>query len=140
MKKKNILMVAVLIIVAVLLTNLYFLFASSCTAVEEIEATLTVKRIPDRVMLGLNADTDGLHFGVISPGIAAMRKVTIQHSDDAAVEVRMEGELASWTSISPAEFNLSAGETGEVAFEVNVPNYALPGNYSGTAVFCIREE
>ena len=127
------------VVAVVLFANLFVLSRNSCTTVKKIEATLTVKIIPEHVMLGLNADTDNLHFGVVSPGIAAMRKVKIQHSEKALVSARMEGELASWTSISPAEFKVLAGETHEVAFEVDVPRYALPGNYSGTVIFCIKE-
>lgn len=143
MKKKNMVILTatvVVLVVAVLSANLFFLPRSSCTALQKIDATMTVKIISARAMLGLNADTDALKFGVVSPGITAMRKVKVQHPDDALVRVAMEGELARWTSISPAEFNLSAGETTEVALEVSVPNYALPGNYSGTAVFCIKEQ
>lgn len=140
MKKKNILITAGVIVVIVVLINFFFLFHSSCTTLKKIDATLKVKIIPERNMLGLNADTDALKFGVISPGIAAMRKINVQHSKAVLVQVRMDGELGLWTSISPAEFNLSAGETKEVALEVNVPLYALQGNYTGTAVICIQEQ
>ncbi len=140
MGKRKILAAAVLaVIIAVMLINLSFLYFASCTRVEKIEAQLKVKIVPGRAMLGLNADTDSLNFGVVSPGIAALRKVKVQHSAAATVKASLEGELASWTSISPAEFNVSAGEIKEVAFEIMVPNYALPGNYSGTAIFCLQE-
>ena len=139
MNKKNILITAGIIVAVVLLLNLFFLSTSSCTTLQKIDATLIVKIIPERNMLGLNADTDALKFGVISPGIAAMRKLNVQHSNAASVKVKMDGELGPWTSISPSEFNLSAGETKEVALEVSVPLYALQGNYTGTAVVCIKE-
>lgn len=140
MKGKNILITAGVIVTVMLLIDLFFLSFYSCTKIEKVEATLTVKIIPGKSMLGLNADTDALKFGVISPGIAAMRRLNVQHSEAASVQVRMQGELASWTSISPAYFNLSAGETKEVALEVGVPRYALPGNYTGIAVICIQEQ
>src|SRR3989338_8239414 len=139
MNKKNILITAGIIVAVVLLLNLFFLSTSSCTTLQKIDATLTVKIIPERNLLGLNADTDALKFGVISPGIASMRKINVQHSNAASIKVRMDGELGLWTSISPSEFNLSAGETKEVALEVSVPLYALQGNYTGTAVVCIKE-
>ncbi len=137
--KKIFLTIAAVIVAIVLLANFFSLLRYSCSSLIKKEATLTVKIIPGMGMLGLNADTDALKFGVVSPGIVAMRKVNVQHSRDASVRARMEGELGRWTSISPAEFNLSADETKEVAFEVSVPPYALSGNYSGTAVFCIKE-
>ncbi len=127
------------VIILIMFINIYFLYSAPCTNVERRDAQLKVKIVAGRAMLGLNADTDSLNFGVVSPGIAAMRKVNIQHNADATIKASMEGELASWASISPAEFNVSAGEIREVAFEIAVPNYALPGNYSGTAVFCIKE-
>ncbi len=139
LQRKTAVLIAVVIAAAVLMSNLVIFSLYSCTTLEKIEASLTVKIIPGLALLGLNADTDSLMFGAVSPGISAMRKIEIQHSKDAKVKVLMEGELASWTTISPAEFNISPGEIKEVAFEVNVPGYALPGNYSGAAVLCIRE-
>jgi len=139
MIKKNIIFVIVFVMAIVLVVNFYVLSQHSCTTLQKIEATLTVKIIPGLGMLGLNADTDALRFGVVSPGIAAMRKIYIEHSEDAVVQVRMQGELASWTSISPETFNISQGESKEVIFEVSVPKYALPGNYTGAAVLCIQE-
>lgn len=128
-----------LFLVVLVLVNLYLFSLASCTSVERIGGSLTVKIVPGRTMLGLNADTDSLAWGVVSPGITAQRKVTVRRSRDAQVKVWMEGELSSWASVSPSNFTLFAGESKEVSFDVTVPAYALPGNYTATAVFCIKE-
>ncbi len=139
-KRKVLIAVVFTVIIAVMLINFSFLYFAPCTRVEKMDAHLKVKIVSGRAMLGLNADTDSLNFGVVSPGIAAMRKINVQHSNAASVIVRMDGELGPWTNISPAEFNLSAGETKEVAFEIMVPLYALQGNYTGKAAVCIKEK
>ena len=126
--------------IAIIFISVFVVRTSSCSSIEQINATIKVKIIPNRGMLGLNADTDSLKFGVVSPGITAQRKVVIEHKDEATVLVTMEGPLAVWTVINPAEFSLLPGEKREVLFDVNVPLNAFPGDYAGKAVFCIKEQ
>ena len=133
---------AVIIPTAVILASLLsivLLVKASCSSVQTIDASIKVKIIPGRGMLGLNADTDSLKFGVVSPGMIATRKVTVQHPRKAMASIAMKGQLSSWTAVSPSVVELEAGETKEVLFEVAVPAEALVGNYTGEAVFCIKE-
>ncbi|MBI2666007.1 hypothetical protein HYX13_00180 [Candidatus Woesearchaeota archaeon] len=127
-----------------LLVLFIFLFAtfrqeSPCTAVETVNASLKVKIIPGRGMLGFNADTDYLNFGVVSPGISIERKVRFQHSKNASITVTMGRDLDVWTTIIPSSFKSTAGRETEVSFEVVVPPGAPEGEYYGKASFCIKE-
>lgn len=130
---------AVIVIILSLLASLTFFSSTGCIPVKQLDASLKVKVLPTRGMLGLNADTDSLKFGVVSPGLIAERKVLFQHSRPAKVTVAMEGDLAGWTSVIPAEFSSAPQETKEVRFEVQVPLDAGPGDYTGRAVFCVKE-
>ncbi len=139
MNRKIFLFTIVLVAMVSIGISFYFFYNPPCTSVKIIDAFLKVKIIPGRGMIGLNADTDALRFGVVSPGISSSRPVKVQHPTAAEVIVTMKGDLAHWTSISPAQFNLTVGETKEVYFEVAPPFYAAPGEYTGQAVFCIKE-
>ena len=129
----------VFIIISFLLSQLNFL-RLQCDTIEEIDASLTVKVLPERLLLGFNADKNNLKFGSVSPGIAAKRKVYAQYSKDVAVQVFMKGDLAPWTVIEPSLFNLSGKEIKEVFFEVLVPLNAAEGDYTGKAMFCFTEK
>lgn len=131
--------VVMVVIIIVLLIMAFIVSNQPCSSVRIIDASLKVRTVPNRLMLGLNADTDALKFGAISPGMAATRKVTVQHPEPAAVAVLMKGELAPWTTISPSQFEVQRGEVQEVLFDVQVPPWTAVGNYTGKAVFCIKE-
>jgi len=124
---------------------LIFLFTtlyppSPCDHMETVNASIKVKIIPGRGMLGLNTNTDHLNFGVVSPGIMATRYVRFQHSRNASVTVTMGRDLDVWTEIRPSSFNSTAGNITEVYFDVAVPPGAPVGEYFGKAFFCIKEE
>ncbi len=131
-----------IVVIIVLLVPLIKNWPTSCTEVKEVPAMVKVKVIPKRNMMGLNTDTDALKFGVLSPGMGAKRSVRIQHGREAEVLATMQGELEGWTLVDPANFTLDAeqGAVRQVYFEVIVPLDAAPGNYTGTAVFCLKEK
>jgi len=120
------------------LEYLQFLQKNSCLDQEQITASLKVKQINGKTMIGLNTDTDSLQFGVVSSGVAAKRSIVVRHSEPAEVRVTMDGQLHSWTSISPASFSLSSNQSVEVFFEAKVPLYTVDGTYTGTATFCFK--
>jgi hypothetical protein len=118
----------------------YLVYNQPCSSVERIAASIKVRTPLNRLMLGFNTDKDALRFGIISPGMVATRKVTVQHPEPATVSIMMEGQLRPWAVISPSLFELSVGETQEVVFDVEVPLWTPVGNYTGEAVFCIKEK
>lgn len=141
MKSRKILalVIAAIAVIVSLLISITLFQSPGCIPVKRLDASIKVKVLTNLGMIGLNADTDSLKFGVVSPGISAQRYVLFQHSKPAKVVVTMNGDLEAWTGITPAEFTITPEETKEVHFDVNVPVTAAPGNYTGTAVFCLRE-
>lgn len=132
--------IVMVVVIAIVLIVAFIVYNQPCSSVRIIDASIKVRTVPNRLMLGLNADTDALKFGAISPGMVATRKVNVQHPEPATVSITMAGELSPWTAISPPTFELGAGEIQEVIFDVEVPIWAAVGNYSGKAVFCISEK
>ncbi len=142
---------AMLLLLAVLVIAVFTALrpsANTCSTVRDVNISLAVRTVPGRALLGMNTDTDHLNFGAVSPGITASRSMRIKHSRDASVEVGIEGVierevkgyLAEWVSITPSSFVLTEGEEQEVVFEAAIPIGAAPGNYTGRARFCVREE
>lgn len=114
----------------------------TCDKIEIIDTSVTVKDIGSRSLLGMNADTDSLAFGVVSPGTEVIRSINVQDSDDVLVTVAataISGEFSSWISIDPAQFSLNGGENKMVFFKLIVPGTAADGNYTGEIKFCFRE-
>ncbi len=120
-----------------------FFFSSSrmpkCTKMESINTSVEVKTIPERALIGLNADTDSLKFGAVSPGTTGRRSIKVQSDFAALVAVSVEGGISPWVIPSPSKFGLSAKEIHEVYFELNVPLDAPDGNYLGKVNFCFQE-
>lgn len=126
-------------VIIAMLGLIWQVWSSKCDVLQIINASITVKDIGSRSMIGLNADKDALKFGVVSPYTISLRKVEVQNAKATKVTVVMAGDLASWTTIDPSEFTLPEKKMQEVSFSVNVPEHAPDGNYTGTAVFCFRE-
>ncbi len=137
--RKSIVMGAIAVLLLLVGSFIYMRFAQPCDALNVIDASIRVRIIPNRNYLGFTADADSLKFGGVSPGVTSQRKVTVQYPRDTVVNVTMLGPLQSWTGITPHGFILPSGQSQEVIFEVSVPPWAQPGNYTGKAVFCFKE-
>lgn len=110
----------------------------ACATVKAVNMSITVKDIGSRQLVGLNTNTDSLAFGAVSPGMRVIRSVQFQHSVEAEVTVRIEGELSSWARADPDSFSVRAGEKKDIFFILQVPESAVDGDYAGEAGFCVR--
>lgn len=84
--------------------------------------------------VGLNADTDAIHFGIVTLGGGSTRHINLSNSKDYDVFVYVEkddSELSNLVSISPNYFTLKANEYKSVDVRVSVPEGFEPGNYTG---------
>jgi hypothetical protein len=111
----------------------YFYIVESRT----IDIYLTVTK---ENRIGLNTDSDALRFGIISRGSQGKRYLDISHKKDYPLKlnIRIYGDLADWISISDNNFVLNKNETKRITFTANVPSNAIPGNYTGRAVFLFK--
>lgn len=126
------------IIAAVLILNFFFLYSGpQCSSIQSVNSSISVRE-GNRRIVGLNADTDSLKFGTVSPQTVARRSVYVTNNKDAKVTVFMEGNFASWVNITPNVFKIKANTNQEVAFAVRVPDYPENGDYAGNVIFCFK--
>lgn len=126
------------IIVVILILNFFFLYTGpQCSSIQSVNTSISVRE-GERRIIGLNADTDSLKFGTVSPQTVARRSVYITNDRDATVTVFMEGDFALWVNITPQEFTLKSGQNQEVQFAVRVPDYPENGDYTGQVIFCFK--
>jgi hypothetical protein len=82
--------------------------------------------------VGINADTDMLHFGGAPAGNSAIRLMSLSSPQDSLVKIRFQGPGS--ILVSDNNFILSAGENKDLNFTFTYPD--LPeGNYSGMVYF-----
>ena len=132
-------MIIWLILILVAIGVMIYFKIPQCSVMQTINASVEVKAIPSRILLGMNADKDSLKFGVVSPGTEVVRSVNTQYVRNASVRVWPQGSFAEWMSIDQAEFSLASKENRQVMFHVNVPLDATSGNYTGKVVFCFKD-
>ena len=128
------------IIVGLLIIGLImYIKIPHCSVIQSINASISVKEIPSRILLGMNTDKDSLKFGVVSPGTEVDRSINAQYARNAFVRVWPIGNIANWMIIEPSQFTLINKEIRQVMFTVNVPLDAMQGNYTGKVVFCFKD-
>jgi hypothetical protein len=121
-----------------LLIYWYSYLYEECSSLSMVPASLKVEE-GSRKVVGFNTETDSLKFGTVSAGSSVQRSVKVQYSKEAKVKIFSRGNLSSWLAASPSGFSLSAGETEEVFFKVDVPADAAPGDYSAEVKVCFQE-
>ena len=99
---------------------------------------LEVRTVPMDVevtqIVGINLDTDALHFGGVRGGGAAHRSIIVSNNDVKAkhVKVNMHGELGRWAWVKEPFFQLSAGEQRNMTVYIQIPPEAEERAYNGT--------
>lgn len=101
------------------------------TMVNEFDMDIT---IIEGGFVGLNADTDAIHFGVVTLGGGSRRRINLTNSNDYNVFVYAEkddSELSEIVWIDPNYFFLKANENRDMTIGVSVPKDFELGNYTG---------
>ena len=93
-------------------------------------------------MIGLNVDSDALHYGKIpSPGIGK-RFITLRNQGDFDMEVSIgiDAEFSSWVKIPKnyLKFIIKANETIEVPISVEIPVNAELKEYKGNLIVLFK--
>jgi hypothetical protein len=80
---------------------------------------------------GLNANKDSLIFGNNHPGGWGQRSFYVTAHDSSRVRIKIDGSISGMLYISENNFILESGETKRVYVDLNVPEDAALGNYTG---------
>ena len=127
----------ILCIVAIL-CSVVTIMVYSFYVIEEIKTIDMYLKVDDYV--GINVDTDALHFGTVSPGGSGTRSVFLSNNygKSLKVEIKVYGDLAEFVSVEKS-LVLSKNETKKISFTASIPKNALYGNYTGRAVFILKK-
>ncbi len=84
--------------------------------------------------IGLNVDTDALHFGGVPKGSGAFRTIILYNRGDRprTVLLSMQGNFTAWVTLKYTTLNLDAHSFRNDTVYVNVPQNATEGKYQGT--------
>lgn len=128
------------LLLLILLFSMYTLWQwPRCSEVRELPASVEVRTVPGRALLGFNTDTDGLKFGAVSQNAEVIRSITVHYPSAAQVRLVAGGALAPWLSL-PGTLELAAQVPQDVRFRLLVPPNAPDGNYTGTVRLCFQKE
>ena len=84
---------------------------------------------------GLDADTDALHFGTLTPGGLGKRNMLVTPARDARLVVSFSGQAAPFMTVQPDNVRVEKGVPLRLNFTLAMPANATPGNYTGEARF-----
>jgi hypothetical protein len=92
-------------------------------------------------IVGVNVETDVVHFGIVPPGGSAGREMTVTAGDfDTIVTFESSGDIAPWVSVSENGFPPSPLQNRTVTIDVSVPDDIVPLAYrSGTLRIIFRK-
>lgn len=80
--------------------------------------------------IGIDLDADKLNFGGGPSGATLERKLNITSSFDSYVHIESVGP--SQPTVDKNDFDLTAGSSQELTFNILVPNHLPLGKYEGT--------
>jgi len=134
LKKKDLILKMVIVILVVSLLTIFFYEAfagktefSGAESIQTIDARFIVG---DRV--GLNADKDVLDFGIIMPGSSAIRSINVTNTHPYNITVRLysSGNISKFIRFDGAML-VAINETKEIFLGAYVPSNATFESYSG---------
>jgi hypothetical protein len=114
----------------------YMLFQTQIYDVIEFPMDVYVDNV-----VGVNVDTDMVHFGIVPPGNSAGRKMTVTAGGfRTLVTFESTGDIAPWVTISENNIPLESGENATVMIDIAVPDDIVPLAYrSGTLRIIFRK-
>ena len=135
MKKIN--AILTILIISLIVSSLTYLIIQNLRVVARTSYNMDVIVWDDK-RVGINLNTDAIHFGGMGAGNGANRGVIIDAEEDVIVSILKKGQMATWVS-NPNNFYMQKGEQRNITFSLSVPKDTLPGNYTGEAIFIFKK-
>ncbi len=137
MKSRNILFLSLVIVLIFSLATTYFYNYLHKPEIIKIDMDLIVD---DTKIIGINPDTDALHFGTVPRKGSSTRKFNIANNKDYPlfINISLEGNFVEWINMSKNNFILEPRESELIAFTVKVPEDAPFKVYNSTAYVSLR--
>ena len=133
-EKKRLALIIVLLCCIVISTIIFSISAYynvKPLAVKEVSMDVTVR---EGKKVGINADTDALHFGILQPVQKGARGINTTNNMDIPVRVQIyvSGNISEWITLSKNDYVLEPGNGEIVDVHLTVPYSGNDGNYTGT--------
>ncbi|MBD3204627.1 hypothetical protein GF327_10130 [Candidatus Woesearchaeota archaeon] len=130
MKKNIIILTLVLVILCSVFVSIFFYTNLYIKEVYYLDMDLVVKN-----NIGVNADSDAIHFGGVPPGGKSMRKTIIKNnfSHPVLVSIKTYGDLQDSVSVSDNNFYLAKNSTKIITFLASIKEGTEIGKYFGKA-------
>ena len=81
--------------------------------------------------IGLNTDTDSIHFGTTLPGTSANREIVLNTDKNITVNLKLSGNISSFIKIPENNFILSKNMQKSIKLTSVIPLNAAKGVYTG---------
>lgn len=128
---KFLVLLVVVVMLSVSITYILYKLYHKEVIINEFDMDITVTA---EGIVGLNVDTDAIHFGIVPLGGGSTRRINVSNSEDYDVFIYLEKDysvLSSLVRIDPNYFVLKSNENKRVDVAVRIPKDFEPGNYTG---------
>ena len=125
-KQKRKVILAIIVLASIFATILIYPYFYPAD-VKEIDIYLKVSNYT-----GFNVNTSAVFFGTIIPSGMASRDIIVTNEDAEAhkVNIKIQGELNNWITISENGFSLESEQNRTIKLTLSVPYNAEYGNYT----------
>jgi hypothetical protein len=127
---KIIIILSVVFILSALAANMLI---SSLLIFDVQETKMDIKVIEENVV-GLNIDTDAIHFGKVQRGAEGIRNITVTNDDSRPhlIQAKAYGNISGFVYMSENNFVLGSHEARNLSVMARPPIDAALGYYDGT--------
>jgi hypothetical protein len=124
MKDKKVSLLLLMLAIIILSLPIYIFWAvwwEDTGSVVRTQEIMMDVYIEDRI--GLTADTDALHFGIVMPGGGARRKLTLDNHENypASVTIESYGDIKEWVTVSENDFIINPLSSKRISVSLSVP-------------------
>jgi hypothetical protein len=97
------------------------------------EVKMDIKVIEENIV-GLNVDTDAIHFGKMQRGSEGIRNITLANNDanPHLIKIKAFGNISNFISVSENNFIINPNTSKNLSVIAKPPLDSLAGYYEGT--------
>ena len=126
MEKNKILMLLLITAILSVILTYFFYQSAKIYSIKELKMDLIIGNY-----IGLNTDTDSIHFGTTLPGTSANREIVLNTDKNITVNLKLSGNISSFIQIPENNFILNKDMQKSIKLTSVIPLNATKGVYMG---------
>lgn len=126
MEKNKILMLLLITAILSIILTYFFYQSAKIYSIKELKMDIIIGNY-----IGLNTDTDSIHFGTTLPGTSANREIVLNADKEMLVNLKLSGNISSFIKIPENNFILSKNMQKSIKLTSVIPLNATKGVYTG---------